>query len=710
MDRQQAGFFAEGHATDNEPSAIPSGYASNAPAPTATAAAAATAPAGEPQAAATAPVSRRQLLGAGLAGMACTVLTARKSAATGDDPVDTGSATRGQVEYIVVGSGAGGGPLACNLALDGHKVVLFEGGGGNDAEDIAAVPFFSGFTTEDERIRWDYYVRHYSNTAQQKRSTQYLPDKDKDGVWYPRVGSLGGCTVHSFMVDIYPSDSDWDHIARITGDSSWNAEAMRGYFQQLERCRYVARSPLNPSRHGFNGWQPTEMPDPTVYADDPQIAPIMRAAAREARDQRFSLAKLLAGSLDPNDWRLRNDRDGVYDIPLFTNNGRRYGPRQFIHETAAKLPDKLIVKTHRLVTRVVFEGTRAVGVEYLEGSHLYRADPNSASVATPPVKKILRASREVILAAGSFNTPQLLKLSGIGPRDELDNFGIRTLVNLPCVGRNLQDRYEVGVVTPFNDPFTFAAACRPGQLDDPCFTHWLNGAGPSPGYGAVAGLLQTSPTQRRDGRPNADLLISVALTRFKGYYPGYSVQDLAAPDAHNKLTWLILKAHTRNRGGTVNLRSRDPRDTPVINFHYFEEGTDQDGKDLSSLVDAIEFSRGINDRLTSISSGDNWPGPQVQTRQEIAQWVRDEAWGHHASCSCRIGAAGDPQAVVDSKFRVRGTRGLRIVDASVFPRIPGYFILMPIYMISQKAAAEILKDARTSASYAGSADETAAAL
>ncbi|MFO1120479.1 MAG: GMC oxidoreductase, partial [Rhodospirillales bacterium] len=248
------------------------------------------------------------------------------------------------------------------------------------------------------------------------------------------------------------------------------------------------------------------------------------------------------------------------------------------------------------------------------------------------------------------------------------------------------------------------------QQDDPCFSQWLNGTGPYTGYGAAAGILQTSPTQRRDGRPNADLLISVALTRFKGYYPGYSVKDLAAPDSHNKLTWLILKAHTRNRGGTVNLRSRDPRDTPVINFHYFEEGTDQDGKDLSSLVDAIEFSRGINDRLTSISSGDNWPGPQVQTRQEIAQWVRDEAWGHHASCSCRIGAAGDPQAVVDSKFRVRGTRGLRIVDASVFPRIPGYFILMPIYMISQKAAAEILKDARTSASYAGSADETAAAL
>lgn len=703
MDRQQANKLATDLIAHDQPVGTPSGHADRVPnasehtgAPAAAALSGAVSDAQTVSAATQ--VSRRQLLGAGLAGVACAVLTSRKSAAS--DPAET--ATAGPVEYIIVGSGAGGGPLACNLALAGHKVMLFEAGGANDAEDIAAVPFFSGFTTEDNRISWDYYVRHYADTAQQQRSTQYVPDKD--GIWYPRVGSLGGCTVHSFMVDIYPSDSDWDHIARITGDSSWNAEAMRGHFQQLERCGYVARSPLNPSRHGFNGWQPTETSDHTVYADDPQIPPILRAAAREARDSRFSLSKLLAGTLDPNDWRLRHDRDGIYDIPLFTSNGRRYGPRQFIQETAAKLPDKLIVKTHRLVTRVVFEGTRAVGVEYLEGRYLYRADQRSTSVPTPPVKKIQRASREVILAAGSFNTPQLLKLSGIGPRDELDNFGIRTIVHLPGVGRNLQDRYEIGVVTEFNEPFTFAAACRPGQSVDPCFSQWLNGSGPYTGYGDVAGILHTSPTQRRDGRPNADLLISVALTRFKGYYPGYSVKDLAAPDAHNKLTWLILKAHTRNRAGTVTLRSRNPRDTPVINFHYFEEGTDQEGKDLNSLVDAIQFSRRINARLTGISSGDNWPGPDVRTRAQIAQWVRDEAWGHHASCSCRMGAAEDPKAVVDSKFRVRGTRGLRIVDASVFPRIPGYFILMPIYMISQKAAGEIIRDARTADSYVGSAD------
>jgi choline dehydrogenase-like flavoprotein len=644
-----------------------------------------------------APLTRRSLIATGLASVAASVvLTPRRSFATDD----LGALWRNRrhcdphapVEYIIVGSGAGGGPLACNLARAGHKVVLFEAGGANDAEDIAAVPFFSGFTTEDQRIRWDYFVDHYSNKEQQKRSSQYV--SDKGGIWYPRVGSLGGCTVDCFMVDISPSDSDWNHIARLTGDFSWSAETMHGYFQQLEQCRYIQRTgPWNPSRHGFDGWQPTEMPDPSVYADDPKIAPIMDACALETGDHRYSLAKLLAGQLDPNDWRLRNYREGVYDIPLFTKNGQRFGPRQLIQQTAAELPNNLIVKTHCLVTRVLFEGRTAVGVEYLEGEHLYRADPNSGSVATPGHRKTMRAAREVILAAGAFNTPQLLKLSGVGPADELDDHGIPTIVDLPGVGRNLQDRYEVGVVTDFASDFTFAASCRPGQAVDPCYGQWLNGTGPYTGYGAVGGIMLRSATQRLLKLPNPDLLISVALTRFKGFYPGYSLKDLTAPDAHHQLTWLILKAHTRNRAGTVTLRSADPRDTPVINFRYFRNNATGDNKDLSSIVDGIEFARRINDRLTDISTGDVWPGPQAQSRDDLAQFVRDEAWGHHASCSCSMGPDDDPMAVVDSKFRVRGTRNLRIVDASVFPRIPGYFILMPIYMISQKASDVILKSA-----------------
>jgi choline dehydrogenase len=178
--------------------------------------------------------------------------------------------------------------------------------------------------------------------------------------------------------------------------------------------------------------------------------------------------------------------------------------------------------------------------------------------------------------------------------------------------------------------------------------------------------------------------------RFKGYYPGYSVLDIAAMT--NQFTWVVLKAHTLNRAGTVQLRSGDPRDTPLINFRYFEEGSDSSGEDLAALVDSVEFVRQMNENtlVKEISTFEVSPGALVQSREQIAQFVRNEAWGHHASCSNKMGPADDPMAVVDGDFRVHGTQNLRIVDASVFPRIPGYFILLPIYMISEKASDVIL--------------------
>jgi choline dehydrogenase len=155
----------------------------------------------------------------------------------------------------------------------------------------------------------------------------------------------------------------------------------------------------------------------------------------------------------------------------------------------------------------------------------------------------------------------------------------------------------------------------------------------------------------------------------------------------------VLKAHTRNRAGTVKLRSADPRDTPEINFHYFTEGSDIEGEDLASVVNGVEFVRRINAHIADISQ-EVIPGSTVRSREEIIKFAEAEAWGHHASCTNKIGPKNDPMAVVDSEFR-HGTRNLRVVDASVFPRVPGYFIVTPIYMISEKASDVILASAES---------------
>lgn len=637
-----------------------------------------------------------------LGGLAGSMRRSFGNAAPEDVPM-TPVGADAPVEYIVIGSGAGGGPLACNLAKAGHKVVLFEAGGG-DGDDIAAVPFFTAFTSEDERVRWDYFVRHYADDVQQMRDSKYVKEQggvERDGIWYPRVGSLGGCTLHSFLIEMYPSDSDWNYIATLTGDASWRADNMRKYFERFERCRYADSSAVdNPSRHGFGGWQPTEIADPRPLQEHPKVLRILLSAVCEATKRPLqTLQKFFARQLDPNDWRGRRLREGVWNVPLFTRNGRRFGTRQLICQTKDALPNNLIVLTHSLVTRILLEGKTAVGVEYLHGKHLYRADPRSDTTALPGQKLTMRATREVIVCGGAFNSPQLLKLSGIGPRKELLAHGIEPVVDLPGVGENLQDRYEVGIVTETKSPFTVIAECRPGQADDPCYADWLSARGPYTSPGAVCGILHKSETARVAGRPDPDLFIFAALTRFKGYFPGYSYLDIAAPDARSQFTWAILKAHNRNRGGTVKLRSADPRDTPLINFHYFEEGTDKAGEDLDSVVDGIEFVRRMNQRIEDFSVGEFFPGAQAQSRDAIGQFVRDEAWGHHASCTCRIGRADDRMAVVDSEFRVHGTKNLRVVDASVFPRIPGYFIITPIYMISEKASDVILESAVVNRSY-----------
>ena len=208
--------------------------------------------------------------------------------------------------------------------------------------------------------------------------------------------------------------------------------------------------------------------------------------------------------------------------------------------------------------------------------------------------------------------------------------------------------------------------------------------------GVVIAILKRSSVAKT-AKQDPDLFISVCLPT--SGVMSRAIQELTIKD---HFTWLVLKAHTHNTGGEVTLRSNDPRDTPHINFNYFEEGNDPNkGKeDLDAMVEAVALIRKIMNRLIAKGHAEEiWPGPGVSDNA-LREWIMNEAWGHHASCSCKTGAEGDALAVLDNNFRVRGATNLRVVDASVFPHIPGFFIVTPIYMIAEKASEVILADAK----------------
>jgi choline dehydrogenase len=594
-------------------------------------------------------------------------------------------------DYIVIGSGAGGGPLACNLAKAGFKVGVIEAGQA-PATTSYPVPVFHSYASEDPDMSWSFFVDHYSQNP--GRDSKYR--QDDGGIFYPRAGTLGGCTTHNAMITVYGHGSDWDHIAQLTGDPSWSADKMRSYFERLERCGYVPKPGTgqpNPSRHGWDGWLTTTGPDLSLVFGDKALIQTILDAILGAWKAGVSgpLPQLLPQ--DPNNWQTPQF-EGICFAPLATLSGRRMSTRELIDATRAALPQQLVIRMSNLATKILFDADkRAIGVECWEGQHLYKADPQA--VANPQAGedyevKRYYCSREVILAGGAFNSPQLLMLSGIGPKAHLDQFGIPCLLDRPGVGTNLQDRYEVGVVTEMQKDWSVLAGATfapplPNQAGDPCYVDWQNGTGVYTTNGAVLGIIKKSAPERSD----PDLFIFALPGKFYGYFPGYSKE---VERTKNFLTWAILKAHTNNTAGYVRLRSASPLDKPEINFKYFDEGNDTQGTDAESVAKGVEFVRQISKHNTAIKQ-ETVPGPAVATHDQILQFVKDNAWGHHASCTNPMGKASDPNAVVDSNFRVIGTQNLRIVDASVFPRIPGFFIVTPIYMIAEKASDVILADA-----------------
>lgn len=730
-------------------------------------------------------------------------------------------------DYIIVGSGAGGGPLAARLALAGKRVLLVEAGADPvkakpspahpDARvgEVTHVPCYYAAASEDAELSWMFSVRHYEDTARQELDEKYNqtrldpnrppgtalpldpkyldphPGGGQQGIFYPRSSALGGCTSHHAMIVIRPNGRDWNYIADLTGDASWSSDRMRGYFAKMERCLYIKaydrflrnllgvfyqvwrwlvllfdpRASVDKGGHGFNGWQPTSFIDPFLVTtikktDQPFFGAIARAALAVLH-RNYSLFALLKRALlrmrvvqqiDFNDVNTRRaSPEGVFLIPIGTESekadekegfrpGRRQGVREFLLDVARRRPDKLVIVTDVHVTRVLFEKAaandtpRAIGIEAVKAPHLYEASPMQQPAPENAKVRYFTAG-EVVLSGGSFNTPQILMLSGIGDRAHLADHGIHHLcgadghplkygrtnengdrlpdapvINLPGVGRNMQDRYEVTVISELNKELSTleGVSFQPGDLNDPARDTWMRGEkGLYATNGGTLAIIRRS-SALRDDEPEPDLFTFAASAAFRGYYWNWSRElfrgNLGGDrDEHKFWSWVILKAYTNNNAGTVRLRTANPFDMPEICFHSFEE-TPGDGwkKDVTALVDAVRFMRRVNAHNPDQFIREIQPGEEIADGSpEMEHWIKTQAWGHHACGTCRIGAdswRADPEtlvdrrAVLDSRFRVHGVTGLRVVDASVFPKIPGYFILAPIFMIAEKAADTLLED------------------
>lgn len=459
---------------------------------------------------------------------------------------------------------------------------------------------------------------------------------------------------------------------------------MREIFVEIERNHYL---PAGTPGHGFDGYFDTNAPDDSAWVGYEDLLAVLETIGD-------SLGGDTNVTSDVNYLSPTRDQDnGVYvGAQHVDENQRRFSSRDYILETAASHP--LTVKLNTLATKLIFsdddEETKVVGVEYLEGESVYRADPrnNGTQLGTPGK---VYASKEVIVAAGVFNSPQLLKLSGIGPAEELAELGIPVRVDLPGVGANLQDNQEVPIVghaaTDFSAPTPDpdAPQCTYGAPGDPCVDLWRQGEGPYMAQGQANSMFRTSAVA--DGE--RDMFFTGGSFAIRGFWP--PTTDVPA-DPPNTFALSTVKIHPRSTAGTVRLRSADPRDTPEINFNLFD--TEASRVDLEAYVDTVKWAR----RVFAAVPGDIGPIEAVEPPCEgevgedggcddeaDMEWVMDQFFGHHATSTCAIGE------VLDSEFRVKGVKGLRVVDASAFPGTPGSFPVLPTFMLSEKAAESILQ-------------------
>lgn len=530
-----------------------------------------------------------------------------------------------EFDFIVIGAGSAGAVVAARLSEDRSVSVLLLEAGRKDDHTFGLMPIAFPRVATDRAYVWPFESEPEPGLADRR-----LP------AW--RGKTLGGCSSVNAMINVRGNRLDFDSW-RDRGLEGWDYASVLPYFKRLEKS-WRGES----TYHGADG--PVEN------------APVDYPESLFEQHQQAAVSMGLPLCSDHH----AESQDGLSRIELTVSRGRRASTaRSYLHPAASR--SNLTILTNAQVTRVTLEGNRATGVEYLRSGALQTA----------------RATRDVILSGGAYNSPQVLQLSGIGPAEALESVGIKTLHDLPGVGSNLIEHPNLLNIYETRGKHGFTKFLRYDRAVLAVLEWYLFGRGPYATAGSVANIFMHS----REGLTRPDIqIVSVAVHQHAQlWFP------MLTKDPVYAVTARIGVLHPQSRGW-VRLRSSNPLDAPRIRFNMFTEQAD-----IDTMVRGLKLCRELYGQgaLHEVIERELLPGPDVRSDAQIIAYLRQNTeHRHHPLGTCRMGVAGDPGAVVDAQLRVHGITHLRVADASVMPDDPSGNTNVPTIMIGEKAADLIL--------------------